>query len=161
MNAIQILAAQPWVERLGLTLLHFLWQGLIIVAIYGCARKWGATRHGAKRSLSSRLFGTHGHGYRATGDLDAAARAGGGICRRHLHSTHVRRSNRARSIHLCIASEWTGPCRVRIFSVLGGRDLVYRRDRFLAAPAGWLDTRPTSSVRNGAPRVRRMAAYSG
>ena len=27
MNAIQILATQPWVERLGLTLLHFLWQG--------------------------------------------------------------------------------------------------------------------------------------
>jgi uncharacterized protein (TIGR03435 family) len=46
MNAIQILirilAAQPWVERMGMTLLHFLWQGAIIVAIYAAARKWGA-----------------------------------------------------------------------------------------------------------------------
>jgi uncharacterized protein (TIGR03435 family) len=42
MNGIQILAAQPWVERLGLTLLHFLWQGLIIVALYAAARNWSA-----------------------------------------------------------------------------------------------------------------------
>src|SRR5262245_19482841 len=41
MNAIQILATQPWVERLGLTLLHFLWQGAIIVTIYAAARRWG------------------------------------------------------------------------------------------------------------------------
>jgi uncharacterized protein (TIGR03435 family) len=46
MNAIQILihslAAQPWVERMGMTLLHFLWQGAIIVAMYAAARRWGA-----------------------------------------------------------------------------------------------------------------------
>src|SRR6185369_11247805 len=42
MNAIQILATQTWVERLGLTLLHFMWQGTIIVAIYAVVRKWGA-----------------------------------------------------------------------------------------------------------------------
>jgi uncharacterized protein (TIGR03435 family) len=42
MNAIQILGTQPWVERLGMTLLHFLWQGAIIVTIYAAARKWGA-----------------------------------------------------------------------------------------------------------------------
>jgi uncharacterized protein (TIGR03435 family) len=42
MNAIQILATQPWVERLGLTLLHFLWQGFLIVAVHAAARKWGA-----------------------------------------------------------------------------------------------------------------------
>src|SRR5207244_9766023 len=44
MNAIQILATRPWVERLGMTLLHFLWQGAIIVTIYAyaAARKWGA-----------------------------------------------------------------------------------------------------------------------
>ena len=42
MNVIQILATQPWVERLGMTLLHFLWQGAIIVSIYAAARQWGA-----------------------------------------------------------------------------------------------------------------------
>jgi uncharacterized protein (TIGR03435 family) len=42
MNGVQILAVQPWVERLGMTLLHFLWQGAIIVTIYAAARKLGA-----------------------------------------------------------------------------------------------------------------------
>jgi uncharacterized protein (TIGR03435 family) len=42
MNAIQILALQPWVERLGLTLLHFLWQGTIIVTVYALVRRRGA-----------------------------------------------------------------------------------------------------------------------
>ncbi len=46
MNAIQMLATQPWVQRLGMTLLHFLWQGAIIVAIYAAARKWGARGSG-------------------------------------------------------------------------------------------------------------------
>jgi uncharacterized protein (TIGR03435 family) len=49
MNAIQMLATQPWVERLGLTLLHFLWQGLIIVTIYAVARKWGERTLGPNR----------------------------------------------------------------------------------------------------------------
>ncbi len=38
MNPAQILAAQPWVERLGWTLLHFLWQGLCIAGVYAAAR---------------------------------------------------------------------------------------------------------------------------
>ena len=38
MNAIQILSAQPWVGRLGSTLLHFLWQGILIAAVYAVAR---------------------------------------------------------------------------------------------------------------------------
>jgi len=42
MSTIQILATQPWVERLGMTLLHFLWEGAIIVALYAAARKWRA-----------------------------------------------------------------------------------------------------------------------
>src|ERR1051325_3366913 len=42
MSAIQILAAQAWVERLGLTLLHFVWQGTIVVTVYAVVRKWGA-----------------------------------------------------------------------------------------------------------------------
>jgi uncharacterized protein (TIGR03435 family) len=39
MNAIQILSSQPWVERLGWTLVHFLWQGSLIAALYAGARK--------------------------------------------------------------------------------------------------------------------------
>src|SRR5580700_4270154 len=38
MNAIQLLSSQPWVERLGWTLIHFLWQGALISAIYAAAR---------------------------------------------------------------------------------------------------------------------------
>ena len=43
MNAMQMLASQPWVERLGWTLVHFLWQGLTIAALYAAARR-GITR---------------------------------------------------------------------------------------------------------------------
>jgi uncharacterized protein (TIGR03435 family) len=39
MNAIHFLSAQPWVERLGSTLLHFLWQGMAIAAVYAAARR--------------------------------------------------------------------------------------------------------------------------
>src|SRR5262249_48725784 len=39
MNAIELLAAQPWVDRLGSTLLDFLWQGAIIAGIYAVARR--------------------------------------------------------------------------------------------------------------------------
>ena len=38
MNAINVLSAAPWVERLGWTLVHFLWQGVLIAAVYGAAR---------------------------------------------------------------------------------------------------------------------------
>jgi uncharacterized protein (TIGR03435 family) len=46
MNAIQILSAQPWVERLGWTLLHFLWQGILIAVVYAAARRWTASASG-------------------------------------------------------------------------------------------------------------------
>ena len=39
MNAMQILSSQPWVERLGWTLVHFLWQGLSITALYATVRR--------------------------------------------------------------------------------------------------------------------------
>ena len=39
MNAMQILSAEPWVERLGWTLVHFLWQGLSIAVLYAAARR--------------------------------------------------------------------------------------------------------------------------
>ncbi len=38
MNPVQILFHQPWVARLGWTLLHFLWQGTLIAAILGAVR---------------------------------------------------------------------------------------------------------------------------
>src|SRR2546423_1892946 len=40
MNAIHMISTQPWVERLGWTLLHFLWEGLSIAAVYAVGRKW-------------------------------------------------------------------------------------------------------------------------
>jgi uncharacterized protein (TIGR03435 family) len=46
MNAIQLLPAQPWVERLGLTLLHVLWQGVLIAAGYAAVRRWTARSSG-------------------------------------------------------------------------------------------------------------------
>ncbi|HXA65269.1 MAG TPA: M56 family metallopeptidase, partial [Bryobacteraceae bacterium] len=39
MNVIHVLSSQPWVERLGWTLVHFLWQGLSIVVLYAAARR--------------------------------------------------------------------------------------------------------------------------
>jgi uncharacterized protein (TIGR03435 family) len=39
MNAMQVLSSQPWVERLGWTLVHFLWQGLSIAVLYTAARR--------------------------------------------------------------------------------------------------------------------------
>ncbi len=39
MNAMQALSSQPWVERLGWTLLHFVWQGLTIAVLYAGARR--------------------------------------------------------------------------------------------------------------------------
>jgi len=64
MNAIQFLATQPWVARLGMTLLHFLWQGAIVVAIYAAARQWGA-----------RTLGANGRYFLACGALVAMATA--------------------------------------------------------------------------------------
>jgi uncharacterized protein (TIGR03435 family) len=46
MNAIQLLSMQPWVDRLGSTLLHFLWQGVLIAAVYAAARRWTTRRYG-------------------------------------------------------------------------------------------------------------------
>ena len=38
MNEIQILSSQPWIGRLGWTLLHFLWQGTAIAVVFTLAR---------------------------------------------------------------------------------------------------------------------------
>ena len=38
MNSLQILFHQPWVARLGWTLLHFLWQGVLVAAVLALLR---------------------------------------------------------------------------------------------------------------------------
>jgi len=40
MSALRILSTQPWVEQLGSTLLHFLWEGLAIAAVHAVGRRW-------------------------------------------------------------------------------------------------------------------------
>jgi uncharacterized protein (TIGR03435 family) len=44
MNAMQMLSSEAWVERLGWTLVHFLWQGLSIALLYAGARRIMARR---------------------------------------------------------------------------------------------------------------------
>jgi hypothetical protein len=39
MNVMQVIASQPWVERLGWTLIHFLWEGLSIAFLYEMVRR--------------------------------------------------------------------------------------------------------------------------
>ncbi len=39
MNAMQMLSSEAWVERLGWTLVHFLWQGSFIALVYAAARR--------------------------------------------------------------------------------------------------------------------------
>jgi uncharacterized protein (TIGR03435 family) len=39
MNPIQVLSSQLWVDHLGWTLVHFLWQGLSIAVLYAAARR--------------------------------------------------------------------------------------------------------------------------
>jgi uncharacterized protein (TIGR03435 family) len=48
---MQFLASLPWVERLGWTLLHFLWQGALIAALYAAARR-GMTRPNTRYVLA-------------------------------------------------------------------------------------------------------------
>jgi hypothetical protein len=44
MNAMQMLSSEAWVERLGWTLIHFLWLGLSIALLYAAARRIIARR---------------------------------------------------------------------------------------------------------------------
>lgn len=39
---------QPWTERLGWTLLHFLWQGILVAALYALARALAGGRMSAR-----------------------------------------------------------------------------------------------------------------
>src|SRR5947207_1413392 len=47
MNAMELLLSQPWVERLGWTLIHFLWQGALAAGFYAGARSWILRASGA------------------------------------------------------------------------------------------------------------------
>jgi uncharacterized protein (TIGR03435 family) len=49
MNAMQMLSSEAWVERLGWTLIHFLWQGLSIALLYAAARRIMARRSSSNR----------------------------------------------------------------------------------------------------------------
>jgi beta-lactamase regulating signal transducer with metallopeptidase domain len=51
MNTIKFLFAQPWVDRLGWTLLHFLWQGALIAALFAIARLF-ARKPGTRYALA-------------------------------------------------------------------------------------------------------------
>jgi beta-lactamase regulating signal transducer with metallopeptidase domain len=51
MNTIWFLFAQPWVDRLGWTLLHFLWQGALIAALFAIARLF-ARKPGTRYALA-------------------------------------------------------------------------------------------------------------
>ena len=42
------LLSQPWTERLGWTLLHFLWQGILVAALYALARALAGGRISAR-----------------------------------------------------------------------------------------------------------------
>jgi uncharacterized protein (TIGR03435 family) len=59
---MQLLLSQPLAERLAMTLLHFLWQGAIVVAFYAAARSW-----------SARTLGPSGRYLLACGALTAMA----------------------------------------------------------------------------------------
>ena len=39
---------QPWTERLGWTLLHFLWQGILVAALFALARALAGGRISAR-----------------------------------------------------------------------------------------------------------------
>jgi beta-lactamase regulating signal transducer with metallopeptidase domain len=51
MNTITFLFAQPWVDRLGSTLLHFLWQGALIATLFAIARLF-ARKPGTRYALA-------------------------------------------------------------------------------------------------------------
>ena len=155
MNAIQLLAAQPWVERLGSTLLHFLWQGVPIAAVYAAARKW--LRHPpAERALPPRLRRARCMAAAPRPHVGPAAPAGPpcrrgilprtAFCRR-LPAARLRRSLPAPCIAVpppflpWVVAVWLCRCR-----------------RLLGTPARRLDLRRAAFDPAGSPRAARMAA---
>jgi len=53
MSAIQMLSTQPWVERLGWTLLDFLWQGVLLSGVYAVVRRHMAGSRAEARYLAA------------------------------------------------------------------------------------------------------------
>ena len=73
MSALEVLSLQPWVERLGWTLVHFLWQGLAIAALYAAVRRAVSKPAGP---IPARLRGAGSHDGCSTSDVGANAAIG-------------------------------------------------------------------------------------
>ena len=107
MNAMQILSSQPWVERLGWTLVHFLWQGLSIAVLYaGRTPRCGAHVE-PECAIPARLRGIGSHDGRSAGDLGADAAIGRKFRRRLSHPKcsrvrfHRRHRHHRHFAHFC------------------------------------------------------------
>ena len=81
MNPIQILSSQPWVERLGWTLVHFLWQGSVDRRPVRRRTQSGETHFEPEHPIPAGLRGTRSHDGRSTRHVepDAAVRRGCGL----------------------------------------------------------------------------------
>ena len=89
MNAIQILSSQPWVERLGWTLVHFLWQGIVDRGPVRRRTQSGETHFEPEHALPVGLRGTRSHDGRTTRHVEPDAAAGRGSGLRGLASAIV------------------------------------------------------------------------
>ena len=65
----RFLLATTWVERLGWTLLHFLWQGVLIAKLFAAARGLAGSLSEPARPLRDGVRGAGGNGARARGDV--------------------------------------------------------------------------------------------
>ena len=160
MNAIQLLSAQPWVERLGWTLLHFLWQGVLIAAVYAAIRKWIAHSAGPNTTIFAGVRGTRRYGRRSAHHLDPAATDSS----RHGPSPGTFRGDFPRCLRGCrhhddrVAAHRRTARTAGAPSVVGGGPLARRRDGLLAPLTGRLDLRGAPSLAAGPSRAERMAA---
>ena len=160
MNAMQVFSAQPWVERLGWTLVHFLWQGLAIAALYAAARRDRAFVQ-PERTIPSGLRGARGDAGRSLRDLDRDApvgRGAGGHPSRRPGS--FRRSRHGHRLGGLAPIRPRGRFRrmARAVLAVGGRHLARRLDGVLGAPDGRMGSRRAPAVQAGSTRAARMAA---
>ncbi|HYK89148.1 MAG TPA: M56 family metallopeptidase [Acidobacteriota bacterium] len=58
MNTLTHFFAQPWAERLGWTLLHFLWQGAAITALFAAARPLAAGKPRTRHAMACLALGS-------------------------------------------------------------------------------------------------------
>ncbi len=60
---------QPWVERLGWTLLHFLWQGVLMAKLFAAVRAFGGEALSPARPLQDGVRIARGDGVGAHRDV--------------------------------------------------------------------------------------------